>query len=96
MIMNSQLVGLPLSETKKCLTRILMASILATVCSSLVGCSTGDTTQANRGGCIKCVGFADEKNIYDGKTTRFEAAQSAAVQSHTAQSATNQSTSAEP
>jgi len=101
MAMKSQFTSLSLSGAQKSLARILAVSALAMVCSSLAGCAVDDPTHAddpffNRGSCIKCVGFGNTQNVYDGKTTRFEAAKPAATQSQPTQPAEDQSTSAKP
>jgi hypothetical protein len=48
---------------------------------SAAGFAANDTTPANKGSCIKCVGFSNaQANIYDGKTVRFQSHQSSAAQ----------------
>jgi hypothetical protein len=45
--------------------------------TSAVSFAADDTMSANKGGCIKCIGFSNgQANVYDGKTVRFQSHQS--------------------
>jgi hypothetical protein len=59
----------------------VLVSSIAMVLFSTVTSYGADDPYLNNGGCTKCVGLSNQqKNVYDGKTTRFQGQQAATVQ----------------